>query len=57
MNDADGNTSLHLICERPNLDVAKEILIQGGDLNIRNKFGNNAVWAAVFNCKGSTTIW
>ena len=52
MTDADGNTSLHLICEHPNLNVAKEMLTQGGDLNIRNKFGNNALGTAVFNCKG-----
>ncbi|MFJ5763702.1 ankyrin repeat domain-containing protein [Neobacillus sp. NPDC093182] len=49
----DGHTALHLICERPNLSVAREILKCGGDINIRDKkYGNSALWSAVFNCKG-----
>lgn len=48
----DGSSVLHLICEYPNIDVAREILKQGGNINVRNKYGNNAMWTAVFNCKG-----
>jgi ankyrin repeat protein len=48
--DEDGNTPLHLIGDYPNLEIAKQILKRGGDLNIRNKYGNNALWTAVFNC-------
>ncbi|MGG2026300.1 ankyrin repeat domain-containing protein [Gottfriedia sp. S16(2024)] len=48
----DGSSVLHLICDYPNIDVAKEILNHGGNINIRNKYGNNAMWTAVFNCKG-----
>ncbi|MGD6964472.1 ankyrin repeat domain-containing protein [Fictibacillus phosphorivorans] len=52
MTDGDGNTSLHVIAEHPNINVAKEILDRGGDINIRNTYGNNALWTAVVNCKG-----
>lgn len=34
------------------MDIAREILKRGGDINIRDKYGNNALWTAVFNCKG-----
>lgn len=47
-----GYTALHLICYYPNLEVAGEILKRGGDINIRDEYGNNALWTAVFNCKG-----
>ncbi len=48
----DGQTALHLICVNQNLDVAKELLKKGADINLRDKYGNNAMWTAVFNCKG-----
>lgn len=48
----EGYTALHLICENPNLEVAREILKLGGDINIRDRYSNNALWTAVFNCKG-----
>ncbi|WP_047153918.1 ankyrin repeat domain-containing protein [Aneurinibacillus tyrosinisolvens] len=52
ITNIDGQTPLHLICIHPNLEVAKEILNKGGDINIRDKYGNNALWSAVFNSKG-----
>lgn len=52
MTNSDGQTPLHLISFYPNLEVAKKILEKGGSINIRDKYGNNALWSAVFNCKG-----
>lgn len=45
-------TALHYICNYPNIEVAKAILEHGGDINKRDKYGNNPLWTAVFNCKG-----
>jgi uncharacterized protein len=42
MNAEDDHTALHSICVRPNLDIAREILKRGGDINIRDKYCNNA---------------
>nr|WP_235549934.1 ankyrin repeat domain-containing protein [Paenibacillus sp. Soil766] len=52
MTNADGQTPLHYISTFPEIVVAQEILKKGGDINIRDKYGNNALWTAVFNCKG-----
>ncbi|MFJ7729308.1 ankyrin repeat domain-containing protein [Neobacillus sp. NPDC097160] len=52
MTDEDGFTSLHYIAIYPNLTVAKEILNRGGDINIRNKYGNSALMTAIVECKG-----
>ncbi|GFZ34457.1 hypothetical protein CSC2_49830 [Clostridium zeae] len=50
--DYRGQTALHFICFHPNILLAKEILEKGADINIRDIYGNNALWSAVFNCKG-----
>ncbi len=50
--DEDKQTALHCICNYPNIEVARSILEHGGDINKRDKYGNNALWTAVFNCKG-----
>lgn len=52
MINADGQTALHLISINNNLDIARELLQKGIDINIRDKNGNNAMWTAVFNCRG-----
>lgn len=52
MSNSDGQTPLHLISVCQNLQVAECLLQKGADLNIRDKYGNNALWTAVFNCKG-----
>lgn len=60
MTDPDKNTALHYICERQiinenknqNVILAEKMLQKGANINIRNKYGNNAMWTAVFNCKG-----
>lgn len=50
--NADGQTALHLLCINPNIELAKLILDKGGNVNIRDRYGNNPMWSAVFNCKG-----
>lgn len=50
--DYKGQTALHFICFHLNILLAKEILEKGADINIRDIYGNNALWSAVFNCKG-----
>lgn len=52
MKNADGQTALHLICANQDLMIAKELLQREIDINIRDNYGNNALWTAVFNCKG-----
>lgn len=52
MVDEDKQTALHCICNYPNIEVTRRILEHGGDINKRDKYGNNALWTAVFNCKG-----
>jgi uncharacterized protein len=50
--DLERNTALHYVCNTQNIEIAKLLLEKGADLSIRNKYGNNAMWTAVFNCKG-----
>ena len=52
MIDADGNTALHYVCqyETYSIEVAKELLKRNIDGQIRDKWGNNAMWTAVMNC-------
>lgn len=52
MTNSDGQTAMHLICINQNLDIARELLEKGTDINLRDKYSNNAMWTAVFNCKG-----
>lgn len=52
MTNSDGQTALQYICVYQDLNVAEAILKHGVDINIRDKHGNNALWTAVFNCKG-----
>ncbi|MCX7571774.1 ankyrin repeat domain-containing protein [Tumebacillus sp. DT12] len=52
LTNSDEQTALHLICVNQSIYVAKELLQNKVDINIRDRFGNNAMWTAVFNCKG-----
>jgi ankyrin repeat protein len=52
MINSDSQTALHLICVNQQLDVVEKLLENNADINLRDKYGNNAVWTAVFNCKG-----
>jgi uncharacterized protein len=52
MTNVDCQTALHLICVNQDLKVAKELLQRGIGINIKDKYGNNALWTAVFNYKG-----
>lgn len=52
LTNSDSQSALHLICINQNVDVAKELLYRGANLNLRDKYGNNAMWTAVFHCKG-----
>ena len=47
-----GSSILHLIAEYQDIEIAKLLLDKGADINIRDKYGNSAMWTAVFNCKG-----
>lgn len=53
VTNINGQTSLHLICIYPNIEVAEKILKNGGNIYSRDKFGNNPMWTAVFNSKGN----
>ncbi len=52
MTNSEGQTALQLICVNQNLNVAKELLKKGINIDLRDKHGNNGIWTAVFNCKG-----
>lgn len=52
MTDSDNNTALHVLCQSQNLEVLHAMIEKGVDINIRDKYGNNAMWTAVLNCKG-----
>ena len=50
--DYEGFTPLHLAAHYNNFVLAEAILNFGGSPNIKNKYGNNALWVAVFNALG-----
>jgi len=52
LTNTDGQTPLHYISKFSDITIARAILEKGGDINIRDKYGNNALWTAVFHCKG-----
>jgi ankyrin repeat protein len=52
MTGTDGQPALHYLGVYPDLNVIKTILSKEVNINIRDKYGNNALWVAVFNCKG-----
>ncbi len=52
MVNSDGQTVLHIITFYPNFEITEALLKNSTDVNLRDKHGNNALWYAVFNCKG-----
>jgi ankyrin repeat protein len=50
--DKNGQTSLHYAAAYSNYNLAVLILENGGDLSVKDKYGNNSVWTAIFNAKG-----
>jgi ankyrin repeat protein len=51
--DKKGRTPLHYAAAHNRLSLAKEIINKGGDINIADVHGNNALWTAVFNARGN----
>lgn len=49
----EGQTPLQYAIEVMNVPVVNAILLNGGDVNIQDEYGNNAVWTAVFNARGN----
>ena len=49
--DINGLTPLHYAAEYNALKLATAIIMNGGDVNIQNKYGNNALWTATFNTR------
>lgn len=51
--DSQGQTALHYIAVYKNdLDIAKSIIQHGADIKLKDKYGNTALWTAVFNARG-----
>ncbi len=51
--DSQGQTALHYIAVyKNNLDIAKAILAHDAQIDLKDKFGNSALWTAIFNAKG-----
>jgi ankyrin repeat protein len=43
------STALHYTLARPRRDLAELLLEKGADVNIVDKYGNGALWTALFN--------
>lgn len=54
--DRNGQTPLHYAALYKNDDIAYAILEAGGNSNIRDNYGNNALWTAVFNARGDYNV-
>ncbi len=50
--DYEGFTPLHFAAHYNNFVLAEAIFNCGGNPNIKNKYSNNAIWAATFNACG-----
>lgn len=49
--DSDGMTALHYAAGQGVLEIAEMLVAQGGDINIVDKHGNNALWTAALSPK------
>jgi ankyrin repeat protein len=49
-----GSTALHYCATNGFLEIAELILENSGKTNVADKFGNEALWPAVFGVKGNT---
>ncbi|MDX6917661.1 ankyrin repeat domain-containing protein [Pectobacterium carotovorum] len=54
--DDKGQTPLHYTAQHKMKDVAEIILMNKGDVLVTDKFGNQALWTAVFNARGDYDI-
>ena len=52
LRDSEGQTALHYISLYPDIPVTKALLEHGGNINIKDNYGNNAFARALFNSKG-----
>ena len=53
--DYNGQTALHYCAAHNTLDIAENVLNNGGLLNISDKYGNQPLWTAVFNAKSKNS--
>jgi uncharacterized protein len=49
--DEDGFTPLHFAAQQQHAEVAAVLIEAGANLNARNRFGNTALWGALFNVR------
>lgn len=54
--DNKGQTALHYAAVYHNTYIAQLILSMGGNPNIKDIYGNNSLWTAVFNARGKYDI-
>lgn len=54
--ERDGQTSLHFCGLYKNSVIAEAILLKGGKPNIKDIYGNNALWTSVFNARGDFRV-
>lgn len=54
--DHKGQAALHYLSERDEVDLIKVLLAKGVDASIFDKFGNQALWTAVFYARGRYNI-
>ena len=54
--DIDGQTALHFCGLYKNFEIVEAILLKGGDLNIVDIYGKNALWTSVFNARGDFRV-
>lgn len=54
--DQNGSTPLHYAAMYGNFRLAEAAIKAGGDPNVRNESGNNALWTAVFHARGEYEI-
>ena len=50
--DPQGFTALHVAAQQHELEMMRELLRAGADVNARNIYGNTPLWVAVFASKG-----
>ncbi len=51
--DSKEQTALHFLGFHPNIKITENILENGGDLSIKDVYGNTPLWYAVFNARGN----
>lgn len=55
--DYQGQIALHYIAVYKNdLKVARSIIQNGADIDIKDKFGNSALWTSIFNARGEYDV-